>query len=87
MDKVVAKNEKNSAKSEGGLEVDKSGKSESYIGWRSDIIQNNKIGSDALNHREANGYSSAFKEKENLTGSSSSKEVISHLRKSEKPHS
>jgi len=75
MDKVVAKNEKNSAKSEGGLEVDKSGKSESYIGWRSDIIQNNKIGSDALNHREANGYSSAFKEKENLTGSSSSKEV------------
>merc|ERR1711892_295765 len=64
MDKVVAKNERNIAKSETGhVEVEKSAKTDNYIGWRTDILENNKISGEIL----AN--------KENITGSPLSKEV------------
>ena len=76
MDKVVAKNERNSAKSETGhVEVEKSAKTENYIGWRTDILENNKVSGDILANREANGYNSVYKEKENITGLPISKEV------------
>jgi len=77
MDKVVAKNEKNSAKTDTALteDRDKSAKNENYIGWRNDILENNKVSGDILANREANGLSSAHKEKENVVGSSLSKEV------------
>ena len=76
MDKVVVKNERNSAKSETGhMEVEKSAKTENYIGWRTDILENNKVSGDILASREANGYNSVYKEKENITGLPISKEV------------
>merc|ERR1712130_1064187 len=76
MDKVVAKNEWNSAKSDPPTtEGDKSAKSDNYIGWRSDILENNKVSADILANREANGLNSVQKEKENVTGSPISKEV------------
>ena len=76
MDKVVAKNERNIAKSETGhVEVEKSAKTDNYIGWRTDILENNKISGEILANKEANGYNSVYKEKENITGSPLSKEV------------
>ena len=77
MDKVVAKNKRNSAKTDTALAEDreKSAKNENYIGWRNDILENNKVSGDILANKEANGLSSVHKEKENVAGSSLSKEV------------
>jgi len=76
MDKVLAKNERNSAKSDtASTEGDKSAKNDNYIGWRNDILENNKVSGDILANREANGINSVQKEKENIAGSSLSKEV------------
>ena len=64
MDKVIAKNDRNVAKSEVG---------EGSVGWRSDIISNRVT--EVLAAKETNGYKS-FQEKENFCGPSPCKEVI-----------
>ena len=63
MDKVIAKNDRNVAKSEVG---------EGSVGWRSDIITNRVT--EVLAAKETNGYKS-FQEKENFCGPSPCKEV------------
>ena len=69
MDKVMAKNDRNVAKSEGG---------EAPIGWRSEIISNRVT--DVLATKETNGYKS-LQEKENISGASTCKEVIRTFRR------
>ena len=72
VDKVVSKNEKNSLKSD-GFQIDsetKPVKSENFIGWRQDILENNKVttvDNILAASRETNGYN----EKENITAASS----------------
>jgi len=63
MDKVIAKNDRNVAKSESG---------EAPIGWKSEIISNRVT--DILATKETNGYKS-LQEKENISGSCSCKEL------------
>ena len=71
MDKVVAKNERNSAKTDTALAEDreKSAKNENYI------LENNKVSGDILANKEAKRLTSVHKEKENVAGSTLSKEV------------
>ena len=66
MDKVMSKNDKNIAKTESSASESPIEKqSDTTIGWRSDIITNNRV-TDVLACRESNGY--ITKEKENISG-------------------
>jgi len=79
IDKVMEKNERNTQKTIGGSsEVEKSIKTENYIGWRSDILEKNKVNGDILASREDNENNEnniGKTEKKHNTGSDLSKEV------------
>ena len=65
MDKVLSKNDKNIAKSESiGDAPEKPSTNDNVIGWRSDLITNNRV-TDILACKESNGY--IGKEKENIS--------------------
>merc|ERR1719419_735645 len=69
MDKVLTKNDKNIAKTEAVTETSDKSNNENTIGWRSEIISNNRV-TDVLACRETNGYhgKDGYKEKENING-------------------
>merc|ERR1719342_189350 len=69
MDKVLTKNDKNIAKSEAVTETSDKPNNDNTIGWKSEIISNNRV-TDVLACRETNGYhgKDGYKEKENING-------------------